>query len=89
MITTPRRAADPAPLPRRLPIAKGEHTVRNDIEDLARATYAAYNAGPAGLRRYRRKSGHRIDQAFWKKYQQIKSGNELAVASCFGITRSG
>jgi hypothetical protein len=71
-------------------LAKGEHRVRNDVDDLARATYAAYNGGPAKLRRYRRmaggKSGHRIDEAFWKKYQQIKAGNDLAVASCFGVT---
>lgn len=66
-------------------IAKGELEVRNDLDDLARATYAAYNGGPAKLRRYRRQGGHRIDQAFGKKYQQIKAGNDLAVASCFGI----
>jgi hypothetical protein len=74
-------------------VAKGELAVRGDTDDLARATYAAYNGGPGKLRRYRRqagnKTGHRIDEAFWKKYQQIKAGNDLAVASCFGITASG
>jgi hypothetical protein len=69
-------------------IAKGELKVRNDVDDLARATYAAYNGGPAKLRRYRRQAGHHIDQAFWKKYQQIKAGNDMAVASCFGVTAS-
>lgn len=71
-------------------IAKGELKVRGDLDDLARATYAAYNGGPGKLRRYRQqadgKSGHRIDEAFLKKYQQIKAGNDLAVASCFGVT---
>lgn len=70
-------------------IAKGELKLRNDLDDLARATYAAYNGGPAKLKRYRAGAGHRIDQAYWKKYQQIKAGNDLAVASCFGVTEAG
>jgi len=68
-------------------IKKREDRVRNDPEDLARATYSAYNAGPRQLDRYRRSSkgkiGHRIDGDFWKKYQQIRNGNDLAVKSCF------
>lgn len=71
-------------------IRKGEHEARGNIDDLARATYAAYNGGPGKLQRYRQqtggKTGHRIDQAFWTKYQRIKAGNDLAVASCFGVT---
>jgi hypothetical protein len=71
-------------------IAKGEHAVRNDPDDLARATYAAYNGGPGKLRRYRSgKKGHHIDEAFWKKFQQIKAGNDYAVASCFGVALNG
>jgi hypothetical protein len=70
-------------------IAKGEEKTRGDLDDLARATYAAYNGGPGKLRRYRRQSGgttgHRIDEAFWKKYREVKDGNDLAVASCFGV----
>ena len=69
-------------------IKKNEDKVRKKFDDLARATYAAYNAGPSQLDRYRRafpkgKIGHRIDADFWEKYQQIKSGNDLAVKSCF------
>jgi len=71
-------------------IAKGELAVRNNPDDLARATYAAYNGGPGKLRRYRRqgsgKGGHHIDEAFWKKFQQVKAGNDYAVASCFGVS---
>jgi hypothetical protein len=70
-------------------IAKGELNVRNDPDDLARATYAAYNGGPGKLRRYRQqagKAGHHIDAAFWRKYQEIKAGHTMAVASCFGVT---
>jgi hypothetical protein len=67
-------------------IARKEESVRNQIDDLARATYAAYNAGPRQLLRYRRArngKGHPIDAGFWAKYQQIQKGNELAVRSCF------
>jgi hypothetical protein len=69
-------------------IKKREDTVRKNFDDLARATYAAYNAGPRQLDRYRRAfpkgtTGHRIDADFWAKYQKIKSGNDLAVKACF------
>jgi hypothetical protein len=70
-------------------LRKGEQKARGDVDDLARATYAAYNGGPGKLQRYRRqaggKTGHRIDEAFWNKYRQVKEGNDLAVASCFGV----
>jgi hypothetical protein len=69
-------------------IKKKEDKVRKRFDDLARATYAAYNAGPRQLDRYRRpfpkgKIGHRIDADFWDKYQKIKQGNDLAVKACF------
>jgi len=69
-------------------IAKGEHTVTGDVDNLARATYAVYNGGPGHLTRYRKgkaKGGLRkIDESFWDKYRTIKSGQVLAVAACFG-----
>jgi hypothetical protein len=69
-------------------IKNHEDLVRKNPDDLARATYAAYNAGPSQLDRYRRafpkgKTGHRIDADFWEKYQQIKQGKNLAVKACF------
>jgi soluble lytic murein transglycosylase-like protein len=69
-------------------IKQREDQVRKNLDDLARATYAAYNAGPRQLDRYRRpfpkgQTGHRIDADFWEKYQQVKKGNDLAVKSCF------
>ena len=69
-------------------IAKGEHTATGRVDNLARATYAVYNAGPAQLRRYRSPKvsprAHRVDDAFYRKYQTIRRGNELAVAECYG-----
>jgi hypothetical protein len=69
-------------------IARGEHTTTGEIDNLARATYAAYNGGPGHLTRYRKRSRNkglrRIDESFWEKYRKIKSGQTLAVAECFG-----
>jgi hypothetical protein len=69
-------------------IKRKEDQKRKKPDDLARATYSAYNAGPRQLDRYRRKFpngkiGHRIDADFWEKYQQIKKGNDLGVKACF------
>lgn len=61
---------------------------RGGLDNLARASYSAYNGGPSQVSRYRRPNvspGHKkIDAAFWEKYQQVKAGNELAVARCLG-----
>lgn len=69
-------------------IAKGEHLATGSADNLARATYAAYNGGPGQLRRYRRRNTSRrlrkIDDLFWQKYRQVKAGEELGVARCYG-----
>jgi hypothetical protein len=56
------------------------------LDNLARASYSAYNGGPSQISRYRNPgaaSTHKkVDAAFWKKYQQVKVGNELKVAQC-------
>lgn len=69
-------------------IARGEHTITGEVDNLARATYAAYNGGPGHLTRYRQSKRNRglrqIDESFWEKYRKIKSGQTLAVAECFG-----
>lgn len=73
-------------------IKKGEHKVTGNVDNLARATYSAYNAGPGGLARYRQASGQKkgsIDAKFWDKYQQVKAGNEMSVASCYGPQAQG
>jgi hypothetical protein len=70
-------------------IEKGEDEVRGEPDDLARATYAAYNAGPRQLARYRRPGnakggvGHRVDADFWRKFQSVRTGNELEVKTCY------
>ena len=68
-------------------IRKQEHKRTNDIHDLARATYAAYNGGPSHLTRYRSKSTSKrlksIDKGFWHKYQLIRDGDTLAVKQCY------
>ena len=55
---------------------------------LARATYSAYNGGPAQLSRYRAakplRSLKQVDDAFFEKFQTVSSGQELAVKSCYG-----
>jgi len=68
-------------------LARGEHEQPGGRDNLAWATYAAYNGGPRHLRRYR-ESGtgdalRRIDLAFQDKFQRIRSGDELAVRSCY------
>lgn len=69
-------------------VAKGEHTGTGNTDNLARATYSVYNGGPGHLRRYRNpkapKSLRLIDEAFWTKYQAVKAGRELDVATCYG-----
>jgi hypothetical protein len=68
-------------------IDRGEHEQRGGVDNLPRATYAAYHGGPSHLSRYRSSgvagSLQRIDQAFWEKYSAVASGDELAVLSCF------
>lgn len=73
---------------RDLAIAKGEHTKTKKIDNLARASYSAYNAGPRELTRYRDPKAvareKRVDADFWDKYQAVKKGDDLAVMACFG-----
>ena len=69
-------------------LKKGEHKHSGGVDNLARASYSAYNSGPGSITRYRNpKAGSRakkIDKAFWSKYQLVKQGKELEVAECLG-----
>lgn len=68
-------------------IPRGEDKAPGGRDNLAWATYAAYNGGPGQLRRYR-ESGtssnlRAIDATFRDKFRKIEEGNELAVKSCY------
>ncbi|MDZ7839988.1 MAG: lytic transglycosylase domain-containing protein [Gammaproteobacteria bacterium] len=68
-------------------IRHGEDKQSGGPDNLARATYAAYNGGPGHLRRYRAADTgdalRKIDLAFEEKYQTIRNGDELAVRACY------
>ena len=71
----------------RYALRKGEDKQDGGVENLARASYSAYNGGPKHLSRYR-KSGtsdslKKIDSSFWDKYRQIRDGDSLAVKQCY------
>ena len=68
-------------------LKKGEHKHTGGVDNLARASYSAYNSGPGSIDRYRNPKGSRgrkIDKAFWSKYQLVKQGKELQVVECLG-----
>lgn len=69
-------------------LKKGEHKHSGGLDNLARATYSAYNGGPRQISRYRnskaRATHKKIDAAFFKKYRAVKQGQELHVAQCLG-----
>ena len=71
-----------------LALAKREHKQAGGVENLVRATYAAYNGGPSHLSRYRRpttrKSLRAIDASIFRKYEAVREGRELEVSRCFG-----
>ena len=56
----------------------GTREARTRLENAARATYSAYQGGPARYRRYRTATppsrGAAIDRAFWDKYQAVATG---------------
>lgn len=55
-------------------------------EDLARASYAAYNAGPRAAGRYLKAHGkvriRQIDDKFWNLYQGISAGGNIDLQTC-------
>ena len=69
-------------------LKQGENKHPGGLDNLARASYSAYNGGPSQVSRYRKRdvaSSHKkVDAAFWQKYQQVKAGKELNVAQCMG-----
>ncbi len=75
----------------RYAIKKQEYKYYGGLDNLARSTYSTYNGGPSRVSRYRQVKGvplahQEIDKSFWHKYQQVKKGDEFAVASCLGAS---
>ena len=67
-------------------LAKAEPAAARDADRVAVATYAAYNAGPSALRRFRRGSeppATPLDRTFSQKFRVVQAGDPLAVRSCF------
>ncbi len=68
-------------------IGKGEHRKPGGDDNLAHATYAAYNGGPSQLSRYRlpdtKPSLKKIDALWWQKYQAVREGREMDVITCY------
>ena len=68
-------------------IRKKEHLRNGGIDNLARAAYAAYNAGPRRLSRYRNpkatKRQRQVDESFYNKFLQVKKGQVFEVKSCY------
>jgi Transglycosylase SLT domain len=59
-------------------IRYGTREARGRLENAARATYSAYQGGPARYRRYRTATtasqGGAVDRAFWEKYKAVAAG---------------
>lgn len=68
-------------------LKQGEERHAGGIENLARASYAAYNGGPSQVARYRSadtpEALREIDAAFSEKFRAVASGDELAVRACY------
>ncbi|MEZ5571288.1 MAG: transglycosylase SLT domain-containing protein [Halioglobus sp.] len=69
-------------------INRNEHTHAGGVDNLARASYSAYNGGPGKASRYRKTDvtafQKKVDTAFWKKYQKINAGEQSGIARCLG-----
>ena len=69
-------------------LAKGKSKEKNNLDVLARLTYATYSAGPGFLIRYRKRSTPRdiqtVAETFWEKYRAVIKNGPSAVASCYG-----
>jgi hypothetical protein len=67
-------------------IRKLELEATDNVDSIARATYAVYNGGPGHLTRFRDPktpaSLKKIDKAFWQKYRAIQTEGPMAVRGC-------
>jgi hypothetical protein len=79
-------AAAGAEILAQLLIRYGSREASGQLENAARATYAAYNGGPEAYRRYRRakvpRAQRAIDRAFWDKFRAMAAGQALDFVLC-------
>jgi len=65
-------------------IEEGKRTGK--LDNIARATYAVYNAGPKASKRYRARNSapreKKVDGKFWTLYQGITADGEVDLLSC-------
>ena len=70
-------------------IRRGEHQHPGGLDNLVRATYAAYNGGPRHLSRHRNPdtsaSLRAIDDAFWDEFVLIRDEGWPPVSRCFSV----
>ncbi|MGY6554198.1 MAG: lytic transglycosylase domain-containing protein [Wenzhouxiangella sp.] len=70
-------------------IRRGEHQHPGGIDNLVRATYAAYNGGPRHLSRHRNPDTsaalRAIDESFWNEFIYIRENGWPPVARCFTL----
>ena len=76
-------------------IRRNEHKQPGGINNLARASYSAYNGGPSKSSRYRSSNVpdyfRQVDSACWNKYQKVEQGGRAdhrGIARCLGGTLS-
>jgi hypothetical protein len=58
----------------------------NNVDNIARATYAIYNAGPSAVGRYRKQNSSsrekKVDNRFWEIYRGFKANDEVDLFHC-------
>lgn len=69
-------------------IRRNEHKQAGGVDNLARASYSAYNGGPGKASRYRQADvsayQKKVDTAFWHKFRKIDNGEQDSIARCLG-----
>ncbi|MEM1403523.1 MAG: lytic transglycosylase domain-containing protein [Pseudomonadota bacterium] len=68
-------------------VRRGEHLQPGGMDNLVRATYAAYNGGPSRLSRYRREGvaarAKAVDAQFYRHYQSMTTSTWPVESRCY------
>ncbi len=68
-------------------LRRGEHEEPGGLDNLPRATYAAYNGGPRHLSRYRKPDTSTrlkaIDRSFWRHFEQVRTTGQPEIGTCY------